>query len=71
MLGQHSFTQKHVPKGHTDEGRLVADMIEMAIQFVRSGYRRIAALLKEAGWFVSDGRIERSWRREGLQAPQK
>ena len=39
--------------------------------FGRYGYRRIAALLREAGWSVSDGRIERLWRREGLKVPQK
>ena len=50
------------PKGHADEDRLVADMIELARQFDRYGYRRIAALLREAGWSVSDGRIERLWR---------
>ena len=49
----------------------VADMIELARQFGRYGYRRIAALLREAGWSVSDGRIERLWRREGLKVPQK
>ena len=64
-------TQRHVPKGHADEDRLVADMIELARQFGRYGYRRIAALLREAGWSVSDGRIERLWRREGLKVPQK
>ena len=49
----------------------VADMIELARQFGRYGYRRIAALLREAGWSVSDGRIERLWRRQGLKVPQK
>ena len=71
VLGQHRSTQRHVPKGHADEDRLVADMIELARQFGRYGYRRIAALLREAGWSVSDGRIERLWRREGLKVPQK
>ena len=51
--------------------RLVADMIELARQFGRYGYRRIAALLGEAARSVSDGRIERLWRREGLKVPQK
>jgi len=46
-------------------------MIELARQFGRYGYRRIAALLREASWSVSDGRIERLWRREGLKVPQK
>ena len=71
VLGQHRSTQRHIPKGSADEDRLVADMIELARQFGRYGYRRIAALLREAGWSVSDGRIERLWRREGLKVPQK
>ena len=70
-LGQHRSTQRHDFKVHSDEDRLVADMIELARQFGRYGYRRIAALLREAGWSVSDGRIERLWRREGLKVPQK
>jgi len=71
VLGQHRSTQRHVPKGRADEDRLVSDMIELARQFGRYGYRRIAAFLREAGWSVSDGRIERLWRREGLKVPQK
>jgi hypothetical protein len=45
----------------------VADMIELASQFGRYGYRRVAVLLREAGWSVSDGRIERLWKRVGLK----
>jgi len=46
-------------------------MIELARQFGRYGYRRVAALLRDAGWSVSDGRIERLWRREGLKVPNQ
>ena len=46
-------------------------MIELARQFGRYGYRRIAALLREAGWEVNDKRVERLWRREGLKVPMK
>ena len=70
-MGQHLSTQRHSTRGRADEDRLVADMIELARQFGRCGYRRMAALLREAGWSVSDGRIERLWRREGLKVPQK
>ena len=70
-FGQHRSTQRHAPKRCSDEDRLVADVIELARQFGRYGYRRIAALLREAGWSVSDGCIERLWRREGLKVPQK
>ena len=44
-------------------------MIELARQYGRYGYRRIAALLRDAGWHVNDKRVERLWRREGLKVP--
>ena len=71
VLGQHRSTQRHVPRGREDEERLVADMIELARQYGRYGYRRVAALLREAGWSVSDGRVERLWQREGLKVPTR
>ena len=46
-------------------------MIELTRQYGRYGYRRIAALLREAGWRVNDKRVERLWRREGLKVPMK
>ena len=70
VLGQHRSTQRRVPCGRPDEERLVADMIELARQYGRYGYRRIAVLLRDAGWSISDGRVERLWRREGLKVPQ-
>ena len=71
VLKQHRSTQRKLPKGRADEKRLVADMIELARQYGRYGYRRIAALLRDAGWQVNDKRIERLWRREGLKVPMK
>ena len=53
MLGQHRSTQRRIPRGRDDEDRLVADMIELARQYGRYGYRRIAALLRDAGWQVN------------------
>jgi transposase InsO family protein len=35
------------------------------------GYRKVAALLRQAGWSVSDGRVGGIWKREGLKVPQK
>jgi transposase InsO family protein len=46
-------------------------MIEFSRQYGRYGYRRVAALLRDAGWQVNDKRIERLWRREGLKVPRK
>ncbi|WP_170347670.1 IS3 family transposase [Ruegeria atlantica] len=71
VLRQHRSTQRKVPTGRPDEERLVADMIELTRQYGRYGYRRIAALLRDAGWHVNDKRVERLWRREGLKVPMK
>ena len=71
VLGQHRSTQRQLPRGRADEERLVADMIELTRQYGRYGYRRVAALLRDAGWQVNDKRVERLWRREGLKVPMK
>ncbi|HZZ24302.1 MAG TPA: IS3 family transposase [Roseiarcus sp.] len=71
-LGQHRSTQRRVPTGLDDEERLTADIVELARQFGRYGYRKIAELLRaRAGWAVNDKRVERIWRREGLKVPVK
>ena len=71
VLHQHRSTQRKLPRGRADEDRLVADMIELARQYGSSGYRRIAALLRGAGWQVNDKRVERLWRREELKVPSR
>src|SRR5262249_14947785 len=70
-LGQHRSTQRKVPRGRADEERLTADIIELARQYGRYGYRKIAALLRQAGWTINDKRVERIWQREGLKVPHK
>lgn len=46
-------------------------MIELTRQFGRYGCRRVAALLRDAGWQVNDKKVERLWKREGLKVPMK
>ena len=72
VLGQHRSTQRRVPTGREDEERLTADIVELARQYGRYGYRKIAEMLRTtAGWVVNDKRVERIWRREGLKVPAK
>jgi putative transposase len=72
VLGQHRSTQRRIPTGPDDEERLTADIVELARQYGRYGYRKIAELLRTtAGWVVNDKRVERIWRREGLKVPAK
>jgi transposase InsO family protein len=70
-LGQHRSTQRKIPRGREDESRLTADIVELARQYGRYGYRKIAELLRRAGWLVNDKRVERIWRREGLKVPAR
>jgi HTH-like domain len=35
------------------------------------GYRKIAELLRQAGWTINDKRVECIWQREGLKVPHK
>jgi hypothetical protein len=45
VLGQHRSTHRKVPRGSDDELRLTDDIIALATQYRRYGYRRVAALL--------------------------
>ena len=70
-LGQHRSTQRKTPTTPDDEAALTADIIALARQYGRYGYRRITAMLRRAGWTVNKKRVERIWRREGLKVPAK
>src|SRR5580700_3936924 len=70
-LGQPRSTQRKLPQGRDEEARLTADIIELARQYGRYGYRKVAELLRRAGWLVNDKRVERIWRREGLKVPAR
>lgn len=71
VLGQHRSTQRKAPRGADDETALTEDIIALARQYGRYGYRRVTALLRDAGWHVNRKRVERIWRREGLKVPQR
>ena len=70
-LGQHRSTQRKAPRTPDDEARLTADVIGLARRFGRYGHRRIAALLRNAGWAVNRKRVERIWRHGGLKVPPR
>jgi putative transposase len=54
-----------------DEDELTRRIIDLASEYGRYGYRRVTALLNEAGIEVGKDRVQRIWRREGLKVPQK
>jgi transposase InsO family protein len=63
--------QRYVARPRPDEDVLTAQVVELASLYGRYGYRRITALLRQAGWRVNAKRIERIWRRAGLKVPRR
>jgi len=70
-LGQPRGTQRYLPTQAADEDALTQAIVALASEYGRYGYRRITALLNEAGWSVGKDRVQRIWRREGLKVPRK
>jgi hypothetical protein len=46
VLGQHRSTQRTDPRGKHDKERLTADLVALARQYARYGYRTMAELLR-------------------------
>lgn len=69
VVGQNRSSNRYVATPSDFEEKLVARMVKLAGQHPKWGYRMIHALLVEEGWPVNKKRIERLWRREGLQLP--
>ena len=70
-LGQPRSTQRYRGSPRADEAELVDRMTELALQYGRYGYRKIARFLQQEGFAASPKRIERLWRREGLKVPKR
>jgi len=71
VLGQSRSTQRHWSCITEEEEQLAKQIVEMASQYGRYGYRRITAMLRREGWKVNHKRVERIWRMEGLKVPKK
>lgn len=71
VLMQHRSTQREESEPSSAEKILVARILELAGEFGRYGYRRIARLLRTEGRKVNVKRVQRIWRQEGLKVPQK
>jgi putative transposase len=71
VLGQVRSTQRRERYPPDDEPRLLRRIVELAMEYGRYGYRRIAAMLREEGWLVNHKRVERLWWLEGLKVPER
>lgn len=71
VIGQPRTTQRYHKRVLDDEEILRAEIVRLASQYGRYGYRRVTAMLRNQGWLVNHKRVERIWRQEGLKVPQK
>jgi len=71
VLRQPRATQRYLPQVRDDEEPLTQRIIELACVYGRYGSPRITNLVRRLGWNVNHKRIERIWKREGLQVPKK
>lgn len=71
VLGHARSSQRYNKHPREDEVALRRDIVQLAGQYGRYGYRRITAMLRADGWRVNHKRVERIWREEGLKVPAK
>jgi len=65
------MTQRYKPKQPDKDKVLVVAMKRLAKKYPRYGYRFITAKLRQEGWRVNKKRVQRLWRKEGLQVPYR
>jgi len=70
VIGLARSSLQYLPN-RRDEDALRLALIRLAKQYGRYGYRKIAELLRIEGWKVNHKKVERLWREEGLQLPQR
>ena len=71
VLRQCRATQRYLLSVRDDETPLTQRIIELASVYGRYGTPRITSLVRRTGWHVNHKRVERIWKREGLQVPKK
>jgi len=71
VLEQPRMTQRYKIKQPDRDKPLVAAMKRLAGKHPRYGYRFITAKLRQDGWQVNHKRVQRLWRKEGLQVPYR
>ena len=70
VIGLARSSLQYRPARRDDDALRLA-LIRLAKQYRRYGYRKIAELLRIEGWKVNHKKVERIWREEGLQLPQR
>lgn len=59
IVGQLRGTQRYVPTARPDEDGLTRNIVYLASEYGRYGYRRVTALLKDGGIEAGKDRVQR------------
>lgn len=71
LIAQPRTTQRYKPRDPDKDRPLIDAMKRLAKEYPRYGYRFITAKLRQHGWCVNHKRVQRLWRKEGLQVPYR
>ena len=70
-MGVARSTLQYEATSKAGDDALRLELIRLSKKYGRYGYRMIAQLLRVAGWKVNHKKVERLWREEGLQLPER
>ncbi len=62
LIGQPRATQRYPKKFGEDEAMLREQIVSLACQYGRYGYRRVTTMLRNDAWSVNHKRVEHIWR---------
>jgi putative transposase len=70
-LSVNRTAYRYEPVRLPDEDEVRAEIIYMACNFGRVGYRMVSHMMRNNGTKINHKRVERIWREEGLKLPKK
>jgi len=71
VLGVNRTAYRYEPVKLPDEDDVRAEIIELACNYGRAGYRTVTDMMRLEGRLINHKRVERIWSEEGLKVPQK
>lgn len=71
VLSANRTAYRYEPVKRLDEDEIRAQIIYMACNFGRVGYRMVTDMMRNNGVTINHKRVERIWREEGLKLPTK
>ena len=71
MLNVNRTAYRYTAIKLPDEDDIRTEIIDLACNHGRAGYRTVTSLMRNKGRRINHKRVERIWREEGLKVPQK